>query len=195
METTDKTKNPAKGLSVFVIIIGILMIIMGCLVYGITSVQLSAQGIKVAAVTPEDPGFFAGKTLDGPLEALAEINAIQVHTAKATGDKTYAELGNVATSDGETYRSNVTLANSTDGQIHNAGDPLSTVDAATYKARILAQTASFLQASLFVSVLAFGVSIFIALMGVVVGLIGVNLHMIAKRMFLPQPAHTSAKSS
>ena len=191
METMTKTGNSAKGLSVAVIIIGALMLIAGCVVYGITSSQLASQGITVSAASADNPGSLAGKPLNGPFEALAQINAIQTHMLKATDGKTYAQLGNVATSDGKTYSSNVSLTASTDGQAHSAGEALSAQDTATYKARSTAQTASFLQASLFLSVLAFGVSVFIALMGVVVGLIGINLHVIAKRDSTRQTAAPS----
>ncbi len=188
MNTTNTLAKPAKRLSVTIIVIGALMFVMGCVVYGFVSLELSSQGITVSAVSKDDPGPLAGKPVNGPLDALAQVYAIQTHLQQETGGKTYAELGNVATSDGKTYNADVSAENSTDGQAHNAGDPLSDEDAATYEARATAQTASTLEASLFLSVLAFGVSIFIAIMGVVVILIGINLHTIANRLYAPQHA-------
>ncbi len=195
MEPTTKTAKPAKRLSVTIIILGVLMFIVGCVAYGIVSLELSSQGITVAAVTRDDPGPLAGKPVNGPFEALAQINAIQAHTQQRTGGKTYAQLGNVATTDGKTYSTDVSAASSTDGQAHKAGDALSAEDAATYQARATAQTASFLQASLFLSVLAFGVSVFVALMGVIVCLIGITLNSIAKRLPAPQAAPPAVASS
>lgn len=192
METTTTTKRPPKRLSVVIIVIGALMLVMGCVVYGIVAAELSSQGIKVAAVSKDNPGPLAGKPVNGPFDALAQIYAIQAHENEATGGKTYAQLGNVATTDGKTYSSDVSAANSTDGQAHKAGDPLSAEDAATYAARSTAQSATSLQTSLFLSVLAFGVSVFIALMGVVVGLIGINMYNIGKRLSAPQAVPPAA---
>jgi len=147
------------------------MVLLGASVYAYTTQQLKSQGITVAAVTADNPGALAGKPVAGPFTALAQVNAINHHVLAATGGKTFAELGNVATSDGKTYSQDVTAAASTDGQAHSAGDALSDQDAATYSARQTAQSGSFLQASLFVSVLAFGVSALIMILGVLAVLI------------------------
>ncbi len=171
----------ARVLSIIVIVVGALMVAVGITTYAYTTSQLADQQIDVSAVTPEDPGSMAGDPVDDPFSALAEINAIQHHTDEATGGKTYAELGNVATSDGKTYNKDVTADTSTDGQAHKAGDTLSDADAKTYSARSTAQTSSFLQASLFLSVLAFGVSALIIGLGLIVALIGVTIHLTLRR--------------
>ncbi|MDR2587426.1 MAG: hypothetical protein LBC23_04095 [Coriobacteriales bacterium] len=183
METTVKAaKTTSKVLANMVLIIGIITFIGGIIVFGVTSAQLNAQGITVAEITEEDPGPLAGQTVNGPFQALAQINAIQHHTESITGGKTFAQLGNVATKNGQTYNKDVTAETSTDGEVHKAGDQLSEDDAKTFAARSTAQTASFLVASLFVSVLAFGVATFIAAIGVVITLVGFSLRSLAKQL-------------
>jgi hypothetical protein len=174
-EKPTTTHSLPKILSLIVGVIGVLMVAVGITVFAYSSHQLGNEQITVAAVTADDPGSLAGKPVAGPFTALAQINAIDHHMRAATGGKTYAQLGNVASTDGQTYSKDVTVAASTDGQAHQAGDPLSAQDAATYAARSTAQQASFLQASLFVSVLAFGVSTLIIGLGVVVVLIALTL--------------------
>ena len=164
--TTQPTKL-TKALSLTIGLLGVIMLVVGVSVYAFTSQQLGKQGITVASVTPEEPGRLVGKKVAGPFTALAEANAIDHHRASATDGKTYGELGNVATSDGKTYSRDVAADASPDGEAHQVGDALSEADSKTYTARMLAKDASFLQASLFVSVLAFGVSALIAGLGLV----------------------------
>jgi hypothetical protein len=169
----------SRVLSVIVGVLGVGMVITGVSVYAYTSHQLSAQGITVAAVSSDDPGPLAGRPVAGPFTALAQANAINHHMLALTDGKTFGELGNVATSDGKTYRADVAADKSTDGQSHQAGDTLSAADAKTYAARATAQTGSFLQASLLVSVVAFGVSALIIGLGlmfliVAIALVGAN---------------------
>jgi len=167
-------------LSLLVTIAGALMVVVGIGVYAVTASQLGAQHITVAAVSADDPGPLAGTPVDNPIAALAQVNAISHHTMAFTGGKTYAELPNVSTSDGVTYSSDISIEKSTDGQRHIAGEVLSELDMKAYSARALAERSSLLQASLFTSVMAFGVSFFIAGMGVVIIAIGVALRKLAK---------------
>ncbi len=183
---TDSSSVPAsrlsRFLSVLVIILGIVMVGAGIGVYAYTSGQLADQKITVAAVTEDDPGSLAGKPVEGPFTALAQVNAIRHHINSATGGKTYGELGSVNTSDGKTYKSDVTVEQSTDGQAHKAGDPLSSADAKTYAARATAQSGSFLQASLLVSVVAFGVAALIIGLGLMFLVIGIALVSLNRRL-------------
>ncbi|MCL2883339.1 MAG: hypothetical protein FWF30_02570 [Coriobacteriia bacterium] len=171
------------------------MIGLGITVYTFTSLQLQSQNIKVAAVTADAPGSLAGQSVAGPFTALAQINAIEHHTMGITGGKTFAQLGNVATSDGKTYNKDVTAAASTDGQAHSAGDPLSSDDASTYSARSTAQQSSFLQASLYVSVLAFGVSVLIMVVGVIAGLLSISVLSLTSRARRQEATATDAAAA
>ncbi len=175
VQPTARVARTPKVLSLIVAILGVVMVVIGSGVYAFTSGQLAAQKITVAAVTAEDPGSLAGQPVAGPFTAMAQVNAIQHHLNSITNDKTYGELGNVATSDGKTYNADVTAEKSTDGQVHKTGDPLSAADAKTYSARATAQTASFLEASLLVSVVAFGVAALIIGLGVMFFLVGLAL--------------------
>lgn len=172
-----RTARAPRVLSMIVVVVGALMAAVGVTTYAITASQLRAQHVAVAAVTPENPGSMAGKRVGDPFTALAEINAIKHHTSAITGGKTYGELGNVASSDGKTYNKDVTVAASTDGKAHTAGQALSAADARTYAARSTAQQSSFLQASIYVSVLAFGLSALIVGLGLVVVLIGLTMRL------------------
>ncbi|MDR1852703.1 MAG: hypothetical protein LBR21_08680 [Propionibacteriaceae bacterium] len=169
------TSRLPRILSLLVTTAGAIMVVAGVAVYAAVANQLGSQDIKVAAVSADDPGPFAGSLVDNPVAALAQVNAISHHTAAFTGGKTYAELPNVSTKDGVTYSADLTAAQSTDGKAHIAGEVLSELDMKAYSARALAERSSLLQASLFMSVMAFGVSFFIAGMGLVVLAIGIVL--------------------
>ena len=175
--STVRAGRAPRVLAMIVVVVGVLMAAVGVTTYAITASQLRAQHVTVAAVTPEKPGSMAGRQVGDPFTALAEINAIKHHTEAITGGKTYGQLGNVASSDGKTYNKDVTVAASTDGMAHTAGQALSTADAKTYAARGTAQQSSFLQASIYVSILAFGLSALIIGVGLVVALIGVTIRL------------------
>ncbi|MCI4658763.1 MULTISPECIES: aromatic ring-opening dioxygenase LigA [Cryobacterium] len=114
------------------IIGGLVMLLVGGVVWGTVSSQLAGEKITVAA----DASFLAGTTVDNPLSALAQANIINHHAMEASGGKTYAEL------------------------------------AQDDKVRPTVMTASLLRASLFTSIVAFGVSFFAMGLGILVGLFG-----------------------
>jgi len=182
MANSSNSAKAPKVLSLLVGIIGILVVIIGISVYAFASSQLSSQHITVEAVTDDNPGPLFNKPVRGPFTAMAQASAIRQHSDAATGGKTFGELPNVATSDGKTYRSDVTMDNTTDGMTHKAGDALSATDAKTYAARATAQQASFLIASLFVSVIAFGVGALIVGLGLVIIVISLALLSTIKRL-------------
>jgi hypothetical protein len=164
------------------------MLVGGIVAYAFTSAELGSQQITVAAVSSQEPGPLAGKPVAGPFTALAQANAIREHTVHLTSGLTYAELGNVASNDGVTYKADVAAAASTDGKAHKAGETLSKADAETYAARAIAEKSAFLQASLFLSVLAFGVSVLTAFLGVLTIIIGLMGRSLSKR---PKPADST----
>jgi len=177
----DSAKAP-KFLSIFVGILGVLMIVIGVSVYAFASSQLASQNITVEAVTDDNPGYFYNDPVRGPFTAMAQASAIRQHADASTGGKTFGELPNVASSDGKTYRSDVTMDNTTDGQTHKAGDPLSAADAKVYAERTTTQEASFLEASLFVSVIAFGVGALIVGLGLTFIVVSLALVSTVKRL-------------
>lgn len=125
----------AKGVKVVGIVamvVGLLMIVAGGVTWGLVSSQLADEHITVA----EDAAQFAGKTVNGPLDAYYQADIIKHHALEATDGKTYAQL--------------------------DREDPL----------RATAMNASFLRASLFTSVVAFGVAAFAMGMGIITVLFG-----------------------
>ena len=130
------------------IIGGIVMLLVGGLVWGTVSSQLSEEKITVA----EDASFLAGATVDNPLAAYAQATIINHHAMKASGGKTYAELAQ--------------------------DDPT----------RPTVMTASLLRASLFTSIVAFGVSVFAMGVGILLALFGWAVRAVVPAA--PKPATT-----
>jgi hypothetical protein len=127
---------------------GIVMIVVAIVVWIAVSTQLRAENITI----PDDAPMFAGKVVDGPIDAFIQAGVINMHALEASGGKTYAELAQ--------------------------DDPV----------RDTMMNASFLRASLFTSVVSFGVAFFAAGVGVVFILFGWAL-----RMLVPSPARASAR--
>lgn len=121
------------------ILAGIVLIVAGAVTWYVVTDQLSAQNITVS----EDADMFAGKKVNGPLDAYAQAQVIDKHALESTGGKTYAELAQ--------------------------DDPL----------REVAMNASFLRASLFTSVVAYGVALFAMGMGLLWILLGWALRRLA----------------
>lgn len=134
------------------IVAGIVMIIAGAFTYGTVSSQLSAERITVPADSNFLGGAFRGKQVAGPLSAYAQAEIISTHAMKISEGKTYAELGALAS------------------KAKEAGD---TAQADKYtETRATVMNGSFLRASLFSSVIAFGVAALVMGLGLIIGLIG-----------------------
>lgn len=130
------------------LIAGIILIVAGAITYGAVSQQLAAEKI----VVPADASFLAGDEVDGPFSAFSQADIISKHALGISEGQTYAELGDLAM------------------QAEADGD---TDLAAEYNGkRDTVMNASFLRASLFTSVLAFGVAAMVIGLGVMFGLIG-----------------------
>lgn len=127
---------------------GIILAVAGAVTYVAVSQQLAAENITV----PDDAAFLAGDKVDGPFSAFSQADIINTHALQASEGKTYAELGALA------------------GKAEAAGDE--ELAAQYSEARGTVMTASFLRASLFTSVLAFGVAALVIGLGVMFALIG-----------------------
>ena len=142
------------------LIAGLAMIIGGASTWLLVRSHLVDEHITVAA----DAASFAGQSVDGPLQAYAQADIINHHALTASDGKTYAELGALA--------SDATKAGNKDL-------------AAKYTAtRTTVMTGSFLRASLFTSVLSFGVCLMAMGLGLMLGLIGWALMAVAKGLNL-----------
>ncbi len=135
--------KPLKSAGLVSLIMGIIFPLTGALTWGVITAQLSAEKITV----PADASFLAGAPVRGPFTALAQADTINRHALKASNGLTYAELGAEAT------------------KARNAGDT-TRADELTQQ-RTTVMNGSFLRASLFTSVLAYGVSLFAVGVGVV----------------------------
>lgn len=148
-----------KTVGIVSIVAGILMLIAGAVTYGMVSSQLAAEKITVPADSTFLGGSLAGKQVTGPLSAYAQADIINHHALKATDGKTYSELGALAT------------------EATNNGDTAAADEYTSQRQTIM--TASFLRASLFTSVVAFGVAVLVMGLGILFGLIGWSLTRVA----------------
>jgi hypothetical protein len=134
---------------------GAVMILAGAGTWGAVAAQLGAERIVVPDDTPFLPGVTAGRTVTGPLTAAAQAEAIRRHSAaipeELTGEprfrgSTYAELGRAVS------------------QADDAGQ--TELAARLAEARATVREGDLLRASLFTSVIAFGVAALLAGVGV-----------------------------
>lgn len=140
--------KPLKVAGIVSLIVGVLFVLTGAITWGVVSSQLASEKITV----PADAAFMQGARVQDPLSALAQADIINKHALKGSNGMTYAELGAAATA------------------AKNAGDTAK-ADELT-KQRTTVMNGSFLRASLFTSVLAFGVSLFAIGVGVVFIVVG-----------------------
>ena len=165
MSTT--TTNPkVKFIGLLIIIAGIIMVVAGGVTWGLVSSQLKAESITVAAVTPQNPGSLAGKPVAGPFTAYAQATAINHHALDGAGGRTYAQLGD----DAKALKAKLAKDGLSKEEIAKNPDVLAL--AAT---RDSTMNGSFLRASLFTSVVAFGVAALVIGLGVLFALLGFAL--------------------
>ena len=125
-----------------------LMIAAGGAAWAVVTQQLKAQRIEV----PADSSSHAGKTVAGPLTAFAQAVVIEKHALGIARGRTYAEVNDEWL------------------QAARAGDSVRAAELA--ESRQVVIQANLLRASLFTSVLAYGVSALTIGMGVIVGILG-----------------------
>lgn len=144
-DTTATVEPPARSLGgvkvvgILGILAGILLIVVGIVVWITVSMQLQAEKI----VIPDDAMAFQGQVVAGPFTAYVQADIIQHHALEASGGQTYAEL--------------------------DREDPV----------RATMMNASFLRASLFTSVVSFGVAAFAIGIGILSIMFGWALHRLA----------------
>ena len=185
-----------KVLSILVAVVGVVFLAVGITMFSITSAQLKNQQVTVADYNEGSNGVangsFAGQTVAGPFTALAQITAISHHMSqasqRATGGTSDATTGVVTGGNPSlTYGTTPSITLLADGTCAKAvkwtdpagngtfqcdakAKPVVTgkiVPASLASLRSTLQTGSFLIASLYVSVLAFGVSALVGGLGIV----------------------------
>ena len=133
-------------------IAGVVMLVSGAFAWGITSTQLASENITVAADAPA----FAGSKVTGPLTAFYQAEAVKQHTRAASNGLTYAELG---------------------AKVQEAKDAGDTATAEQLQqTRTMVETGNFVRASLFTSVMAFGVSALVMGAGLLFSFLGWGLY-------------------
>lgn len=145
------------------LIFGLLFIIAGGATWAVVTSQLKEQNITI----PGDATFMnlGGKEVAGPLTAYAQADIIDVHALEGTGGKTYAELGALI-NEAETEEEAAELQAQRDSVMN----------------------ASFLRASLFTSIVAYGVSALVVGLGFVLVLTGLAI----RRLAFMSDAHEAA---
>lgn len=133
-------------------IAGVVMLVSGAFAWGITSTQLASENITVAADAPA----FAGSKVTGPLTAFYQAEAVKQHTRAASNGLTYAELG---------------------AKVQEAKDAGDTATAEKLQqTHAMVETGNFVRASLFTSVMAFGVSALVMGAGLLFSFLGWGLY-------------------
>jgi len=155
---------PVVGITAF--IFGLLFILAGGATWAVVTAQLKEQNITI----PADATFLnlGGKEVSGPLTAYAQADIINVHAMEGTGGKTYAELG--------------ALINEAETEEEKA-------ELQAQRASVM--NASFLRASLFTSIVAYGVSALVIGLGFVLVLTGLAI----RKLALMSDEHEAALAS
>lgn len=143
-----KSSRPLKLIGLVSIIFGVIALIGGVVTWATVTSQLAAERITV----PADSALVPGARVQDPISAYAQAEIINVHATKASGGKTYAELGAMIS------------------EAKAAGDTAKAEELQLTRNTLM--NASFLRASLFTSVLAYGVSLLVIGLGVMFVLIG-----------------------
>lgn len=176
MTTTAKKPNAIAGLAgIITIVIGAVFIIAGSATWGVVSSQLKAENITI----PGDARWFAGQEVRGPLTAYSQADIINTHSLNWTPaeDAEYAEGFDLS---GMTYAELGAEARNWDADSAEA-------EAATAQ-RASVMNGSFLRASLFTSVVAYGVSALVIGLGVTLLLVGYTLHQVVRVPAIAAPA-------
>ncbi len=158
-----KASGPARLVAVLCIIFGLVAIGGGVATWATITNQLAAENITVPADSPLVPG---AKVQD-PISAYAQAEIINHHALTASGGKTYAQLGSMITA------------------AKTAGDTAKADELTALRGTMM--NASFLRASLFTSVLAYGVSLLVIGLGLMFLLLGWALASVAKPSVVSTP--------
>lgn len=162
-ETPPSPRKFIPVVGITALIFGILFIVAGGTTWAVVTSQLKEQNITI----PEDATFMnlGGKEVAGPFTAYAQADIINVHALEGTNGKTYAELGSMIR-EAETDEEKAELQ----------------------AQRTSVMNASFLRASLFTSIVAYGVSALVIGLGFVLVLTGLAI----RRLALMMDAHEAA---
>lgn len=161
MSAATRSFAATKVLGVILLVFGIAFIGAGAATWGMVSSQLSDENITI----PGDARWFAGQEVRGPLTAYAQADVINEHALAGTENRTYAELGAAM------------------GEV----EPGSPEHEELQAQRDSVMNASFLRASLFTSVLAYGVSALVIGLGIVLVVVAWGMRRIGFALIATEP--------
>jgi len=149
MSVATQRSNGVRLVGLLTIIAGLVLILAGGVTWGAITSQLASENITV----PDDAAFAAGSKVNNPISAFAQADIINKHALKGSDGLTYAELGAKAS------------------EAEKAG--ASEEEVAEIRAqRTSVMNGSFLRASLFTSVVAYGIAALVIGLGVLFILVG-----------------------
>ena len=160
--TLSERTGTARVLALITLIFGVVFVIAGGVTWGAVSSNLADEKITVSP----DASAFGGQTVNSPWTAFSQAMIIRHHSLTASGDKTYAEVSTELMA----KQADLKAAGKSADEIAKDADVVKLTGI-----RTTVMTGSFLRASLFTSVIAFGVALFAVGVGVVFALIGWTL--------------------
>jgi len=162
--TASATKLPSL-LGLITMIFGAIFLVAGLGTWIAVSVNLSDENITVS-----DDANFAGGHVDTPWEAFAQATAIKHHSLHSSEGMTYAEIGDAMNA----VKADLAAQGLSDEEIAAHEDVVK-----LQNSRNSVMNGSFLRASLFTSVIAFGVAALVMGLGVVLGVVGFAIRKIS----------------
>jgi hypothetical protein len=162
------------------------MIVAGGATWFMVTTQLKAEHITVAAVTDKNPGRLAGKPVAGPFTAYAQADAINHHALEGANNRTYAQLGD----DAKALKAKLAASGLSKEEVAKNPDVLAL--AAT---RDSTMNGSFLRASLFTSVVAFGVAVLVMGLGLLFALLGLALTKVSRSVVVTSARPTAGTAA
>jgi hypothetical protein len=167
MATAVKSNGTVRVLGVLAVVAGAILVIAGAVTWGAVSSNLAAEKITVSA----DAAHFGNTSVNSPWAAWYQADAIKHHSLKASNGLTYAELGAAITA----KQADLKKQGVADADIAKNTDVL-----ALQGQRTTVMNGSFLRASLFTSVVSFGVAFFAFGMGIITLIVGWALLRLAR---------------
>ncbi|MDR1634334.1 MAG: hypothetical protein LBS27_05325 [Bifidobacteriaceae bacterium] len=179
--------NPGRGvrgIGRILTVLGIVVLAVGVAVYAAVAAQLDAEKIPINGDTPFMNSVFGSaegatpKEVKGPLGAIAQSEGIKMHTEKMPGSYGFEDLN------GSTAAQIAHVRSTKD----YPGAGTEEADAKMTALWNMMNTSSFLRSSLLLSAMAFGVSLLVAGIGLVVLLTGLGLLWVGKQLGDQAPA-------
>lgn len=179
MSAAVKTNGTVRVLGILAVIAGVILVVAGAVTWGAVASNLGAEKVTVSP----DAAHFGGKAVNSPWTAWYQADAIKHHSLKASNGLTYAEVGTAIAA----KQASLKDQGMSDADIAKSPDVL-----ALQGQRTTVMNGSFLRASLFTSVVSFGVAFFAFGMGIITLIVGWALLRLAKPVVVETPTQRPA---